>query len=161
MWLQELKNVRVDKESRKLVSFLGAIDTRLLPYIQMFVENEHGDVRRWGKHALCTPGWNRNVWVLPLVALIQRLEGDDRRVVAKELCNLGVLGEADAEGMMKLVKRESCPRCCKSSMFPCKDPCLGWFCNQCGLIPDSDYALLWQKVCTQLLEKVCRGVPYG
>jgi hypothetical protein len=158
-WLRRLTGVpTVGAESEKLASFLRAIGTKALPYIKAAVEEEHGDVRRWGERALQTPGWSREVWVSPLVAVMQRLRGNERRIVAEALSGLGVLDEGEAQGLMKLVRRENafangvCPQC-HASMSPCRDARLGWFCARCGIIPPEENEPSWELACNRLTEK--------
>lgn len=118
------------------------------------MEQAHGDVRRWAERALRIPAWDRDVWVSLLVALLPRLQGDERWAVARALWGLA----AGYEAVRKLADREydicrgACPRC-RGAISPCRDPRVGWFCGRCGIIPREGTEVLWERATAQLAEK--------
>jgi hypothetical protein len=81
------------------------IQPDLLSCVKTAVEQDHGDVREWGEQALRIPGWNRELWVSPLVVLIQRSKGLMERDLAA--AHLGSLGPAAVPTLIELAKREA------------------------------------------------------
>src|SRR5204863_5613941 len=75
----------VCEDADDLLSILGAIQPESLPHLKSVVEQHHGGVRRWAAQALRLPGWSRQFWVWPLVALLQRSHGSERRSIAMKL----------------------------------------------------------------------------
>jgi hypothetical protein len=100
----------VRREAEDLLSLLGAIQPGRLGVVRMVVEQNHGDVRRWAEQALRIPGWNRGLWVSPLVALIQSSEGSELRTLAENLLLLGSAARAAVPKLMELAKRAGVDR---------------------------------------------------
>jgi hypothetical protein len=58
-------------DAEDLLNLLCSIEADELTYVKAAVEQDHGDVRQWGRQALRTPGWDRGLWVSPLLTLFQ------------------------------------------------------------------------------------------
>jgi hypothetical protein len=94
----------------ELFEILEVIEAEEFPRVEEAVlRSQDGDIRRWGTEALRTPGWNRELWVPPLIALFG-LPGIDkwfRRNIAMCFRFLGPRGAAAAPALLELGKGAS------------------------------------------------------
>jgi hypothetical protein len=94
------------RDAGDLLSLICSIPADSLSYVKTVVEQDHGDVRRWGQQALRIPGWGRGLWVSLLLALLQWCKGMERRSVATNLQLLGPAAAAAWPTLLELAKRE-------------------------------------------------------
>jgi hypothetical protein len=102
---QGLSHARADAED--LLTLLGSIRAESLSGLQTVVEQDHGDVHKWAAEALPTPGWRRELWVSPLVALLQGSKGIERTFAAMNLRLLGTAAAAAVPTLLELATREA------------------------------------------------------
>jgi hypothetical protein len=102
--MQGLSPTRRDAED--LLSLICSIRKDSFSYVKAVVEQDHGDVRQWGQQALRIPGWDKGLWVSPLLALIQWHKGMERRSVAMNMRLLGPAAAAAWPTLLELAKRE-------------------------------------------------------
>jgi hypothetical protein len=93
-------------DAQDLLTLLCSIKPDSLPRVKTVVEAEHGDVRQWGQQAVRVPGWDRGLWVSPLLALIQDCKGMARRSAAMNLRLLGPAAAVAAPTLLELAKKE-------------------------------------------------------
>jgi hypothetical protein len=106
--MQGYSPARSDAED--LLTLLCLIQADELSWVKAAVEQDHGDVRQWGRQALRTPGWSRELWVPLLLTFIQRAKGTERRFAAMNLRLLGCAAAAAVPKLMELAKREATDR---------------------------------------------------
>jgi hypothetical protein len=88
-----------------LLALLCLIEPGSLPCVEAAVARDHGGMQQWGERALRVPGWSRELWVSPLVALLRHSEGRQRRSAAMRMGLLGVAGAAAVPALMDLVRQ--------------------------------------------------------
>jgi len=103
--MQGYSPARSDAED--LLTLLCSIQADSLSCVEAAVEQDHGGVQQWGQQALRIPGWDRGLWVSPLLALIQWCKGMERRSAAMKLRLLGRAATAAGPALLELVKREA------------------------------------------------------
>jgi hypothetical protein len=91
-------------DAQDLLALLCSVQPDSLAYVKTAVEQDHGDIRRWGQQALRAPGWDRGLWVSPLLALVRRCQGMERRSAAMNLRLLGSAAAAAAPALLGLAK---------------------------------------------------------
>jgi hypothetical protein len=101
--MQGLSPARADAQD--LLDLLCSSKPDSLSLVKTAVEHDHGDVCQWGARAVRVPGWDRGLWVSPLLALIQCCEGMERRSVAMSLRLLGPAAAAAGPTLLELAKR--------------------------------------------------------
>jgi hypothetical protein len=94
------------QDAEGLLELLCSIDPGSLWCIRTAVEQDHADVQKWGEQALRVPGWDRERWVSPLVALIRQSTGIERRCAAMNLRLLGTAAATAVPPLMELARRE-------------------------------------------------------
>ncbi len=94
-------------DAQDLLTLLCSIRADSLAYVREVAEQSHGDVRTWGQQALRIPGWDRGLWVAPLLALIRRCQGMERRSAAMSLRLLGAAAAAAAPALLELAGQEA------------------------------------------------------
>jgi hypothetical protein len=97
-------------DAQDLLTLLSSIEVERLSFVLEALEREHRDVRKWGERALRVPGWDRRLWVSPLVALSQVSVGVELRSVAKKLLLLGSSAAAAIPKLVESVKRDGVDR---------------------------------------------------
>jgi hypothetical protein len=94
-------------DAQDLLTLLCSSSADSLARVQTVVERNYGDVRTWGQQALRIPGWDRRLWVSPLLALIEGCQGSERRSAAISLRLLGAAAAAAAPALLELAEREA------------------------------------------------------
>ncbi len=102
--MRGLAPARQDAES--LLTILCSVEPDALALIERVVQEERGNLRAWAAAALRVPGWQRDVWLAPLLALLRRPDGDpmSRRCVAMNLRLLGPAAGAAVPTLIELAK---------------------------------------------------------
>jgi hypothetical protein len=92
-------------DAEDLLSILCSVAPDSLSRLKTVVEQDHGGMRRWGERALSVPGWDRGLWVSPLLVLIQSCTGMERRCVAMNLRHLGPAAATAVPTLLELAKK--------------------------------------------------------
>jgi hypothetical protein len=96
-------------EAEDLLTLLSSIKADELSCVKAAVEQDHGDMRQWGQQALRIPGWDRGLWVSPLLALFQWwCKGMGRREAVMNLRYLRPVSQyQEGAALLELAKREA------------------------------------------------------
>jgi hypothetical protein len=95
-------------DAEDLLTLLAAIQADEVSCVKAAVEQDHGDVRQWGQQALRIPGWDRRLWVSPLLALFQGwCKGMGRGSAVMKLRYLRPDLAAAPPALLELAKREA------------------------------------------------------
>jgi hypothetical protein len=97
------------RDAEDLLTLLSSIKADELSCVRVAVEQDHGDMRQWGQQALRSPGWDRGLWVSPLLALFQWwCKGMGLREAVMKLRYLRPVSQyQEGAALLELAKREA------------------------------------------------------
>jgi hypothetical protein len=97
------------RDAEDLLTLLSSIKADELSCVEVAVEQDHGDVRKWGQQALRIPGWDRGLWVSPLLALFQSwCKGMGRREAVMNIRYLRPVSQyQEGAALLELARREA------------------------------------------------------
>ena len=96
---------RFREDACTLLELVGCIDIDSMDLIEATIRQNHEDVRDWGQRALRIPGWERSVWVPPLVAVLKQPNEKSWRSVVGKFFVLGAPVESGVPTLLEVAKK--------------------------------------------------------